>query len=86
MVPHPRGSGKSVEMEEKEMNATKCDRCGKFYTKNNNKYKENHNNDSVSYVILRTNTNSYGIYDLCDECVNKLMAFLESEKQNDDKL
>lgn len=61
------------------MNATKCDRFGKFYTQNNNKYKEKNNNDSVSYVILRSYTNSYG-YDLCDECANKLMAFLESEE------
>lgn len=62
------------------MNAMKCDRCGKFYTKNENKYKEKFNGHSVSYINLGTETNSYGNFDLCDCCVYELMIFLKREK------
>ena len=57
------------------MQAMKCDRCGNYY--------EKHNNVSVSSIKLTTETNGYKIYDLCDECVIKLMEFLEGGKQDE---
>ena len=60
------------------MKAKRCDRCGKFYIENKNKYREKYNGDPVSCIILGTCTNRYMSYDLCDECVNELMHFLNN--------
>ena len=66
------------------MNAMKCDRCGKFYTENKNKYKDEENK-SVCLIELKTEhglyKEFYKYYDLCDDCVNELMIFLNGKNK-----
>lgn len=62
------------------MQAKKCDRCGKFYTENENKYIRCCN--SVDRVSVCASGNVYDTYDLCDDCVNQLMEFLNEGGDN----
>lgn len=52
--------------------------CGDFNEKGNH-YKKC-NRDCVHGIILNTKSNRYGIFDLCDDCVNELMKFLNNER------
>ena len=58
------------------MKATKCDKCGSYYTENKNEYREKINGDCVERIALQTSSNVYKYYDLCDDCIAVLMDFL----------
>ena len=55
------------------MNAKKCDRCGKYYDKNELKKNKG---IPVHIAILKENNAIINKLDLCDECFNKLHIFL----------
>lgn len=59
--------------------ALKCDRCGKFYTLNE---KQVHvDGTRIDYVKLFRSDGAFGpTFDLCDDCVKKLMIFLNYGK------
>lgn len=63
------------------MDAKKCDRCGKYYDKNNYTYKKN---GFVVYGIsFELDHNSRANYkDLCDDCLKSLEKWLEDGKEN----
>lgn len=60
------------------MDAKKCDRCRKFYTRNK---------DEKYGVILKSKRDEYGmfgrnegeLYDLCHECMEDFERWLENE-------
>ena len=59
------------------MTACKCDRCRKYYDKN----EKVHKSDSCKYtpsgiVEESTHGNYYNHKDLCDDCLEKLEKFL----------
>ena len=61
-------------------NAKKCDRCGKYYMDG-----EKTAHDADGYYIggittLSIKGNSITKYDLCDNCIKKLMIFLDNEE------
>ena len=64
-------------------NAKKCDRCGKYYDKNESKLRGVSGN-LVGVSFVRRDCNSYGCYveekDLCDECIEEFKLFLKKEK------
>ena len=64
------------------MNAKKCDVCGNFYMPyNNNKYNDDGPN---GFRLLREdkgfNLQALGRYECCPNCMNKILAFVESLK------
>lgn len=59
------------------MKAKKCDRCNKFY--------ETNNDAGVQLTIDRLKSYDFMYYDLCDECAEKLIKFLELEEKNLEK-
>lgn len=65
------------------MDAKKCDRCQRYYTKNANiaVYK---GFNTVYGVIIddysRRNGGRMAMFDLCDKCIDELMTFLKIEK------
>lgn len=58
--------------------AKKCDRCGKFYEKNNLYHKHIRNEKTpIDGVCMTTRSNDHVDYmDLCDDCIHKLGLFL----------
>ena len=58
------------------MKASRCDKCGSYYTENKNEYREKLNGDCVEGISLLTSSNAYRRYDLCDDCIDELMDFL----------
>ena len=58
-------------------NAKKCDRCGSFYEKNIVKTKGNSTLGGMAFICLQGNIRYILDNDLCDECLNKLMRFLD---------
>lgn len=54
-------------------NAKKCDRCGKFYEKNETKRKIN--GEYVEGIKICTYANRK-IYDLCGDCIENLYEFM----------
>lgn len=62
------------------MQAKKCDRCGKFYTENKNKYEKG--SYCANRILVFAGRHIFCEYDLCDGCVNKLMEFLNKEGDN----
>lgn len=59
--------------------AKKCDRCGKYYTEREQRYVVN--GFYVGCVeILSINGNCIDKYDLCDDCIKKLMRYLNHEE------
>lgn len=57
--------------------AKKCDRCGKFYDRNNRIYKGRYKNEFIDGIVKTTNIGNYlNQIDLCDECLDKLDIFL----------
>ena len=63
------------------MKGKRCDRCGKFYTENFNKY-ENYNTPIEQVGLLAENEMCLCYYDLCDCCVFELMEFLNEKGDN----
>lgn len=59
------------------MTARKCDRCGKYYDKNEKMHKGNSCKYTPSGIVEES---IYGHYynhkDLCDDCLEKLERFL----------
>ena len=67
--------------------ARQCDRCGNFYTENckHQPVKPIHKNYSICGIQT---TLDYGMYwdeyyDLCDDCLEKLFAFLNEYKEDE---
>ena len=57
--------------------AKKCDRCGKFYDRNNRMNKGLYKNEVIDGIVKTTNIGNYlNQIDLCDECLGKLDIFL----------
>ena len=57
--------------------AKKCDRCGKYYDKNNRMRKGLYKNESIDGIAKTTSIGNYlNRIDLCDECLDKLDIFL----------
>lgn len=57
--------------------AKKCDRCGKFYDRNNRMSKGLYKNEFIDGIVKTTNIGNYlKQIDLCDECLDKLDIFL----------
>lgn len=57
--------------------AKQCDRCGKFYNRNNRMIKGPYKNESIDGIVKTTNIGNYlKQIDLCDECLDKLDIFL----------
>ena len=57
--------------------AKKCDRCGKYYTDGEKRYTV----DSFHVGCIKLMSVSgacIDYYDLCDDCVKKLMVFLDN--------
>lgn len=68
-------------------NAKKCDRCEKYYDTNHKKL-PNYGGYIFGVALVRTSTlHRYGKeFDLCDDCLNEFMRFLdgaELEEPND---
>lgn len=58
-------------------NAKKCDRCGKYYTNSEKRYVVD--GFYVGCVkILSINGTCIDEYDLCDDCIKKLMIFFDN--------
>ena len=58
-------------------NAKKCDRCGKYYTNSEKRYTV----DGLyvgGITTLSIKGNSITKYDLCDDCIKKLLTFLDN--------
>lgn len=63
------------------MNAKKCDRCGKFYDKNNNHYDKEHSCYTLAGITGFTCFNALCSrlafrYDLCDSCICEFMKWI----------
>lgn len=57
--------------------AKKCDRCEKFYDRNNRTGKGLYKNEFIDGIVKTTNIGNYlNQIDLCDECLDKLDIFL----------
>ena len=57
--------------------AKQCDRCGKFYNRNNRTIKRLYKNEFIDGIVKTTNIGNYlNRIDLCDECLDKLDIFL----------
>ena len=55
----------------------KCDRCGKFYDRNNRMGKGLYKNEFIDGIVKTTSIGNYlKQIDLCDECLDKLDIFL----------
>ena len=61
--------------------AKQCDRCGKFYNRNNRMIKGLYKNECIDGIVKTTNIGNYlNQIDLCDECLDKLDIFLSGIK------
>ena len=61
------------------MLAKKCDRCGKYYEL----YKDNYGHNGValtSHDRFECLNPNYDKYDLCPECMEKVIEFLKGEE------
>ena len=57
--------------------AKQCDRCGKFYNRNNRIIKGLYKNEFIDGIVKTTNIGNYlKQIDLCDEFLDKLDIFL----------
>ena len=60
--------------------AKKCDRCGKFYIKNEQEFI----GCVLKHFSLMGSNNMY--FDLCDECIGRLWTFLVFPIETDDTI
>ncbi len=60
------------------MNAKKCDRCGKFYTCYDGRVDLKEKKEENKFVYY----NGHDSYDLCQECMEKLMSFFQNRDEN----
>ena len=59
--------------------AKKCDRCGKYYMDGEKRYTVD--SFHVGYIkLMSVNGNHIDTYDLCDDCVKKLMRYMNHEE------
>ena len=59
------------------MTARKCDRCGKYYDKNEKIYKSGSFKYTPKGIVDESiNGKYYNAKDLCDDCLEKLERFL----------
>lgn len=59
--------------------AKKCDRCGKYYTDSEKQY--TFDGFRVGCIkLMSVDGFCIGYYDLCDNCVKKLMRYLNHEE------
>ena len=59
------------------MTVCKCDRCGKYYDKNEKVHKSGIFKYTPSGIVeVSTNEKYYNAKDLCDDCLEKLEKFL----------
>lgn len=57
--------------------AYKCDSCGKFYTENKLVIPSFNENVVINYIKIGSISHSKSIdYDLCDECLEKILNIL----------
>ena len=65
--------------------AHKCDRCGNYYEKNNNRLIPNgFSKATMAAIMPLTISNDHGRrYDLCDDCANEFMKFINMEETDD---
>lgn len=61
--------------------AFKCDRCGKFFTKED--FESHYGDDRNAYYLLNTlyGCASENIYDLCVDCYKELKDWMEGKKK-----
>lgn len=82
-----RNTYKKKETEE-DMLARKCDRCGMFYgieeTAEIRRKKVRESVLRIHGVDKRVNERIEGAFDLCPDCVNKLLEWLKERGQNED--
>lgn len=68
------------------MRAKKCDRCGKLYEHydGSKEFKENGRANAVMLIDRDLDEKYFGRkdYDLCPDCMGKLIAFLKREDNN----
>lgn len=62
------------------MKAMKCDRCSKYYLKNN-KYISKKEKDILAGVTLWGIYNVDENFDLCDECINGFLSFMKINRE-----
>lgn len=58
------------------MDAKKCDRCGKYYTRENS---------NQQYALCRRGLHYQIPFDLCDDCYDLLVKFFKNELITNDK-
>lgn len=63
-------------------NALKCDRCGKFYIKNEKHKTSGRVNGGIlgGITTVSTNENHDKWLDLCDDCISDLLDFLDGKE------
>ena len=65
------------------MNAKQCDCCGKFYNNNNFKYK-GQTLTGVMFTAINTPVLYGDDFDLCDDCLEKIIKRLDKKYQGKD--
>lgn len=68
------------------MNAKKCDRCGKYYDHYNGNLIFPTNGRANGFALYNEDSNrivgTQRFYDLCQECMKKLIDFIENNERN----
>ena len=64
-------------------NAKKCDRCGKLYEHYNGKPFIDDGSEYNWVRIYTTHGSAWRDFDLCPDCMTKLIAFLKMETNNE---
>lgn len=62
------------------MNAKKCDACGKLYEHYGKNFKEHNSIDSY-HISARGLEGEHVDYDLCPECMKKVLAILKGGRE-----
>lgn len=74
-----------MEKEESKMaNALKCDRCGKLYEHYKGIRVESRGNDYCSMSLYTGDGWKRRDYDLCPECMTKLVEFIKNKEENEE--
>ena len=64
------------------MNAKKCDRCGKFYTNEEKKFRIK-DRVPATFDINSINGWNIGTWDLCEQCMKELWHWLCNERETE---